>query len=124
MAYRFWNEALDTLTDCKNSLVNWRKEFHCKDSHDHVDTYKLVDKCGIWGCMLGGVVTAKMAQYYLVSDLDLRTEACLLSAVFFTSIFRSTIPFSKYDIDFAKDDVLDSNNVDRILPGVLFNSDL
>ena len=65
LAYRYWNEALDTLTECKNSLVNWRKEFYTDDdcgSNDKVDTYKLVDRCGIWGCLLGGILTSKMAQ--------------------------------------------------------------
>ena len=27
MAYRHWNEALDTLIGVKNSLIQWRKEF-------------------------------------------------------------------------------------------------
>lgn len=59
-AYRYWNDALDNLTGCTNSLVQWRKEF--SDSNSKISTEKILDRCGIWGCLLGGVITSKMAQ--------------------------------------------------------------
>jgi len=61
LAYNYWNEALNTLTGVKESLVNWRKEFVLSEDKQ-IDTHKLLDKCGIWGCLLGGVLTSKMAQ--------------------------------------------------------------
>lgn len=62
MAYRYWNDALDNLTGVKNSLIKWRLEFTSKESRD-IDTDKLLQKCGIWGCLLGGVLTSKMAMF-------------------------------------------------------------
>lgn len=58
-AYRYWNEALDKLTACSNSLINWRKEF---SENGQISTDKILERCGIWGCLLGGVITSKMAQ--------------------------------------------------------------
>ena len=58
-AYRYWNEALDTLTGFKNSLIQWRKEFVTGET---INSAKILEKCGVWGCLLGGVLTSKMAQ--------------------------------------------------------------
>ena len=60
-AYKHWNEALDNLLGIKDGLIKWRAEFSEKDTHS-VDTSKLLHQCGIWGCLLGGVLTSKMAQ--------------------------------------------------------------
>ena len=59
-AYQYWNDALDNLIGCKNSLIQWRKEF--SDSSGRINISKIIDTCGIWGCLLGGVLTSKMAQ--------------------------------------------------------------
>jgi hypothetical protein len=62
LAYKYWNEALDHLIGIKDSLLNWRKEF--KDSATtEINTGKILQKCGVWGCLLGGILTSKMAQY-------------------------------------------------------------
>ena len=60
-AYRYWNEALDTLMGVKNCVIQWRKEFYNEETKVS-DTEKILEKCGIWGCLLGGVLTSKMAQ--------------------------------------------------------------
>ena len=60
-AYRHWNEALDTLLDLKNSLIQWRKEFFDEKSKS-IDSASILDRCGVWGALLGGVLAAKMAQ--------------------------------------------------------------
>ena len=64
MAHNQWNEALDKLTGIKDSLIKWRGEFitHDKDSNKIVNTEKILKECGVWGCLLGGVLTSKMAQ--------------------------------------------------------------
>ncbi|CAF0895749.1 unnamed protein product [Brachionus calyciflorus] len=122
MAYKYWNDALDNLTGVKNCLVNWRKEFSCKETKE-VNTQAILKKCGIWGSLLGGVLTSKMAQYHLSNDLELKTECCLLSATFFKCIFRASIPYSRYDFDYSKDD-LEFINSDYLLPGIMFNSEI
>ncbi len=51
-AYRLWNEALDTLMGFKNSLIQWRKEFLDQETK-MINTNIILDKCGMWGCILG-----------------------------------------------------------------------
>lgn len=124
MAYRNWNEALDTLVGVKNSIIHWRKEFTCEnDKTNQINTKLLLDKCGIWGCLLGGVLASKMAQYYLVNDLELQIECCLFSASLFKAIFSASLSHSKYDIDYARD-TADHMATDFLIPGFLFNSDI
>ncbi|RNA01418.1 cilia- and flagella-associated 54-like [Brachionus plicatilis] len=122
MAYKNWNEALDKLTGINNCLINWRKNFSDSSGGD-LSTENILKKCGIWGCLLGGVLTSKMAQYYLSNDLELKTECCLLSATFFKSIFRGSIPYSRHDFDYSKND-LEFINSDYLLPGLMFNSEI
>ena len=43
----------------------------------------LLEKCGLWGCILGGVLCSNIAQYILTSNLGLRADCCFLSAYFF-----------------------------------------
>ena len=121
-AYRYWNEALDMLLGVKNSLVTWRREFYDEETKTS-KTEKILEKCGIWGCILGGVLTAKMAQYFLANDLELKTECCLFSATLFKSILSASVSYSSHDLDYAKDDI-DSMNTDYLLPGFLFNSEM
>ncbi len=120
-AYRYWNEALDTLLGVKNAAIQWRHEFYNPQTNTS-DTEKLLERSGVWGCLLGGVLTAKMAQYFLASDLELKTECCLFSAVLFKSIFSASVSYSKHDVDYGKEDA-DSMNTDFLLPGLLWNSD-
>lgn len=61
MAYKYWNDALDSLIDIKDSLLNWRKVFTDTQSKE-IHTEKILQKCGVWGCLLGGVLTSKMAK--------------------------------------------------------------
>ena len=61
MAYKYWNDALDSLIDIKNSLLNWRKVFTDTQTKE-INTEKILQKCGVWGCLLGGVLTSKMAK--------------------------------------------------------------
>ena len=57
-AYKWWAEALDLILDADDALHTWRDLF--KDSDDI--SADLLQRCGIWGCMLGGVLTSNIAQ--------------------------------------------------------------
>ena len=122
MAYRYWNEALDTLLGVKNSIVQWRREFYDEEAKVSL-TEKVLEKCGIWGCVLGGVLSSKMAQYYLANDLEIKTECCLFSATLFKSIFRASVSYSLHDLDYGKEDA-DFLNSEFLLPGFIFNSEM
>ncbi len=119
-AYRHWNGALDTLTGLKNSPIQWRKEFLDKERR-HIDPKRFLEKCGTWGCLQGGVLASKMAQYYLTNDLELQIECCLFSAVLFKSVLSGSLTFSKFDLDYAFEEA-DYLSPD-LIPGVIFNSD-
>ncbi len=60
-AYRLWNDALDTLMGFKNSLIQWRKQFVDQETNA-LNTVLILEKLGVWGCVLGGLLTSKMAQ--------------------------------------------------------------
>lgn len=60
MAYKNWNKALDKLTGIKHCLINWRTSF--SNEQNDINCENILEKCGIWGCLLGGVLTSKMAQ--------------------------------------------------------------
>ena len=121
-AYKYWNEALDTLMSVKNSMIHWRREFYDEETRQS-RTHKILETCGIWGCLLGGVLTSKMAQYYLANDLELKTECCLFSASLFKSIFSASVSYSSHDTEYGKEDA-DYLNSDFLLPGLLFNSEI
>lgn len=46
----------------KDTLNNWRAHF-VDEKSKQVDLERMLEKCGIWGCLLGGVLTSKIAQY-------------------------------------------------------------
>ncbi len=60
--YKWWNEALDRLTSCKDCLIKWRKEFLDKDTKQIMHA-TMLNKFGLWGCIMGGVIASKIAQY-------------------------------------------------------------
>lgn len=55
--------------------------------------------------------------------MELKTECCLLSATFFKSIFRASIPYSPHDYDYTKYDI-EFINSNYLLPGLMFNSEM
>ena len=56
----------------------------------------LLEKCGLWGCILGGCLASNIAQYILTSNLGLRADCCFLSAYFFKVDFKSICLFIKH----------------------------
>lgn len=55
-AYQWWSEGLDTLLHMKRSVQHWRS----LTSDDLSVT--LLAKCGIWGCLLGAILSSNIAQ--------------------------------------------------------------
>lgn len=62
-------------------------------------------------------------RYIISNNLELKTECCLLSAAFFKSVFRASIPYSRHDIDYTKDEI-EFINSDYLLPGLIFNNEM
>ena len=56
-AYKWWSDALDTLLRCSDAIHTWRNI--CPDGDF---CHFLLQKCGLWGCVLGGILAANIAQ--------------------------------------------------------------
>ena len=57
-AYKWWVEALDTILNIKDSLHTWRDIITNQSNPGEV----FLNRCGLWGCLLGGVLAANIAQ--------------------------------------------------------------
>ncbi len=62
-------------------------------------------------------------RYLLPNDIELRGESCLLAATFYKAIYQSSVPYSKHDVDYTKEDS-ETINSEFLLPGLNLNSDL
>lgn len=73
------------------------------------------------------IITFKLCtlfhRYYLRNNIDKQNESCIMSATFFKTILRSSLPYSQNGIDFIKEDLNVLQN-DNLLAGILFNNDL
>lgn len=62
-AYKWWTEALELILNADDVLHSWRDLF--KDVTDI--SAELLQRCGIWGCVLAAILTSNIAQYVLQS---------------------------------------------------------
>ncbi|XP_069141650.1 cilia- and flagella-associated protein 54-like isoform X4 [Argopecten irradians] len=119
MAYQWWAEALDYTLNTSDALHTWRELFN-KSADISSD---MLQHCGLWGCVLGGVLASKIAQYILTQDLGLRMECCFLSGYFFKALFRSSLPHPTADRDYAMYEVGEGCEVTNLVPGIDLLSD-
>lgn len=57
-AYMWWSESLDTLLSTKDAIHKWRQLLAKAEDKSSA----LLNKCGLWGCILGGVLASNIAQ--------------------------------------------------------------
>lgn len=57
-AYKWWAEALDHALNMTDALHTWREVL--RESTDI--SADLLKRCGLWGCLLGGVLASNIAQ--------------------------------------------------------------
>lgn len=61
-AYKWWSSALDMILQQADSTKAWRDYIDPDDQT--INKYKrLLNKCGIWGCLLGALNATKIARY-------------------------------------------------------------
>lgn len=60
-AYKWWAESLDTVLNTTDSLKTWRDLTSSSDT-SLKPAAVLLQRCGLWGCLLGGVLAADIAQ--------------------------------------------------------------
>ncbi|XP_053260953.1 cilia- and flagella-associated protein 54 isoform X2 [Podarcis raffonei] len=118
-AFKCWCQGLDGVLKIVDALNHWHEldglsENATGNLANSSQGYceKFVSRGGIWGCLQGATLAAKIAQYILLYDVKLRTKACILSAILFKSLFRVSLPHPKADCDFAQ------YETDILIPGI------
>ncbi|XP_059167715.1 cilia- and flagella-associated protein 54-like [Physella acuta] len=118
-AFKWWRSSLDTVLNMTDSLYTWRQQL--QDQND-LSAYFL-DRCGIWGCILGGVLASNIAQYIITLDADLKTACCFLSGYLFKALFRASLPHPTKDIEYVLYDIGHNSEVTNLIPGIDLMSD-
>ncbi|KAI1882318.1 hypothetical protein AGOR_G00249440 [Albula goreensis] len=91
-----WSKALDCALQSTGVLGSWDG-----GSWGAGSTQEVLRQAGLWGCLQGAVLTAKIAQFVLTSDLSQRTHCSLLSALLFKSLLTSSLPHPESDWQYS-----------------------
>ncbi|KAM6216446.1 LOW QUALITY PROTEIN: cilia- and flagella-associated protein 54 [Rhynchocyon petersi] len=122
-AFKCWCQALDDIFRKSDMLHTW-KEYSksltrdglsppgCKDYSE-----EFLSKVGIWGCLQGAVIAAKIAQFIKVANVNKRINCCILSALLFQGLLRTTLPHPKAECCYAQYEIT------QLLPGIELFSD-
>ncbi|XP_062838899.1 cilia- and flagella-associated protein 54 isoform X2 [Anolis carolinensis] len=118
-AFKCWCQGLDTAIKINDSLCNWQEVagLSANETGNLANTSqncceKFVSRAGIWGCLQGAILAAKIARHMLLYDIKLRTRTCILSSILFKSLFSVSLPHPKADCDFAQ------YETDILIPGI------
>ncbi|KAG8137993.1 hypothetical protein E2320_003927 [Naja naja] len=119
IAFKCWCQGLDAVLKMDDALHQWQE---LDDSSEkttgnlsetsQVYSEKFISRAGIWGCLQGATLAAKIAQHSLQYNIKLRTKTCILSAILFKSLFRASLSHPKADCDFAQ------YETDILIPGI------
>ncbi|KAK3792964.1 hypothetical protein RRG08_060658 [Elysia crispata] len=126
-AFKWWCHSLDIILGMQDAVRTWRESLTTSKpgagvAAEDISTV-LLDRCGLWGCIMAGVLASNIAQYILTSDIGLRIECCFLSGYLFKALLRSSLPHPTADRDYALYDVGEGCEVTNLVPGVDFMSD-
>ncbi|RUS83830.1 hypothetical protein EGW08_008411 [Elysia chlorotica] len=126
-AFKWWCHSLDIILGMQDAVRTWRESLTAGKTSAGAaadDTSSvLLERCGLWGCIMAGVLASNIAQYILTSDIGLRIECCFLSGYLFKALLRSSLPHPTADRDYALYDVGEGCEVTNLVPGVDFMSD-
>ncbi|XP_044770668.1 LOW QUALITY PROTEIN: cilia- and flagella-associated protein 54 [Neomonachus schauinslandi] len=124
-AFRCWCQALDDIFKKEDVLYTWKEfgtlltnatnSYSPPGSKDYSEEF--LSKVGIWGCLQGAVISAKIAQFITISEVDKRTNCCILSALLFQGLLRTTLPHPKAECCYAQ------YEISQLLPGIELFSD-
>ncbi|CAL8304959.1 unnamed protein product, partial [Gadus morhua 'NCC'] len=114
-AHSSWSKAVDCALHSVGVLDTWDGACWAGGPRSQQETQRLA---GVWGCLQAAVITAKTAQYVLVSHLQQRTMCCLLSAYLFKCVLCSSQPHPQRDLLYGSYSV-----GEQLLPGVDLFSD-
>uniref|UniRef100_A0A8C6RXY2 Cilia and flagella associated protein 54 n=2 Tax=Nannospalax galili TaxID=1026970 RepID=A0A8C6RXY2_NANGA len=124
-AFKCWSQALDDIFGKQDVLHTWREfgmslpsatnSFSPPGFKDYSEEF--LSKLGIWGCLQGAVISAKIAQFIKTLNVKKRTNCCVLSALLFQSLLRTTLPNPKAEHSYAQYEIT------QLLPGIELFSD-
>ncbi|XP_063686288.1 cilia- and flagella-associated protein 54-like isoform X2 [Bolinopsis microptera] len=112
-AFKWWCDALDTLLHMTNSMQNWHS----------FTPETLLNKCQIWGCLLGACIASNISQYIVSHSVDDKVDACLLSAQLFKALFHASLPHPASDYQYVNHEIGEGFNIPALIPGVDLLSD-
>ncbi|MBN3301882.1 CFA54 protein, partial [Amia calva] len=75
-------------------------------------------KAGIWGCLQGAVLSAKIAQYTLTCAISQQTHCCILSALLFKALLWGSLPHPLLDWEYCSYSLGLAWDIPELLPGV------
>ncbi|XP_073940271.1 cilia- and flagella-associated protein 54 isoform X2 [Castor canadensis] len=119
-AFKCWCQALDDIFRKPDVLHTW-KEFGTSLTNttnssllpgfkDYSEEF--LSKVGIWGCLQGALISAKIAQFIKTVNVKKRINCCLLSALLFQGLLRTTLPHPKAERCYAQYEIT------QLLPGI------
>ncbi|TRY62256.1 hypothetical protein DNTS_014519, partial [Danionella cerebrum] len=91
-ARSFWSKALDRALGSSGVLETLDGGRFAQDTLRHA---------GIWGCLQGALLSAKIAQHILTSNIKERTNCCLLSAKLFKCLLLASLPHPTMDLSYS-----------------------
>uniref|UniRef100_A0A286XXS5 Cilia and flagella associated protein 54 n=1 Tax=Cavia porcellus TaxID=10141 RepID=A0A286XXS5_CAVPO len=125
-ALKCWCQALDDIFRKPDVLHTWRElgaslptatsQYSPVGFKDYSEEF--LSKVGIWGCLQGAVISAKIAQFIKTVNIKKRINCCILSALLFQGLLRTTLPHPKAARCYAHYEVT------QLLPGLELFSDI
>ncbi|XP_047236025.1 cilia- and flagella-associated protein 54-like isoform X5 [Girardinichthys multiradiatus] len=107
-AHSCWSKAVDCAFQSSRVIQKWDGV-----SFESGSSQNRMKQAGIWGCLQGAVLTAKIAQFVLISDISERTKCCLLSAHFFKCVLCCSMAHPRSDLQYAS-----HTFGDELFPGI------
>ncbi|KAI4876053.1 hypothetical protein NFI96_030101 [Prochilodus magdalenae] len=95
-AYSHWSKALDCALQTTGVLESWDGESWASSS-----SQQPLRHAGIWGCLQGALLSAKIAQYIQKSNISQHTKCCLLSAKLFKCLLKGSLPHPDNDLEYS-----------------------
>ncbi|XP_010627455.1 cilia- and flagella-associated protein 54 isoform X2 [Fukomys damarensis] len=124
-ALKCWCQALDDIFRKPNVLHTWKEcapslpfaTSSCSPRGFKDYSEEFLSKVGIWGCLQGAVISAKIAQFIKTMSVKKRVSCCILSALLFQGLLRTTLPHPRAEHCYAQYEIT------QLLPGVELFSD-
>ncbi|CAK6443787.1 unnamed protein product [Pipistrellus nathusii] len=124
-AFKCWCQALDDIFRKPDVLHTWKElgtsvtsaTNSCSPPRTKDYSGEFLSRVGIWGCLQGAEISAKIAQFIKVLDVEKRTNCCILSALLFQGLLRTTLPNPKAERCYAQYEIT------QLLPGIELFSD-